>query len=73
MHVQKNVAENLFTTIMNTKDKTKDGLKAHQDLMDMQIRKNLWPVEKNGKLTCPKAPYTLSQHEKDLICKCCII
>ena len=26
-------------------------------------------MENNGKLTYPNAPYTLSRHEKDLICK----
>lgn len=54
---------------MNTKDKTKDGLEARQDCKAMKIKKKLWPMENNGKLTCPEAPYTLSQREKDLICK----
>ena len=69
MHVEKNVTEILFATIMNTKDKTKDGLEARQDCKAMKIKKKLWPVENNGKLTCPEAPYTLSRREKDLICK----
>ncbi|XXG53947.1 hypothetical protein AAC387_Pa03g1955 [Persea americana] len=69
MHVEKNVAENLIATIMNIKDKSKDDLKAHQDLKEMRIKKKLWPVENNGKLTYLNASYTLSRHEKDLICK----
>ena len=59
MHIEKNVIEILIGTIMNTKDKTKDGLQARQDLKEMKIKKKLWPVEKNGKLTYPDAPYTL--------------
>lgn len=69
MHVEKNVAENLLAIIMNTKDKTKDCLEARKDLKVMRIKKKLWPVEKNGKLTRPEAPYWLSRHEKELICK----
>lgn len=60
MHVEKNMVENLIGTIMNTKDKSKDGLEARQDLKVMQIKRKLWPVEVNGKLTYPKAPYNLS-------------
>ena len=44
MDVEKNVAENLLATIMNTKDKTKDGLEARKDLKVMRIKKKLWPV-----------------------------
>ena len=69
MHIEKNVAEILIGTIMNVKGKTKDGLQARQDLKEMKIKKKLWPVEKNGKLTYPDAPYTLSRSEKELICK----
>ena len=48
MHVEKNVAENLFATIMNTKGKSKDNLKAREDLQELGIKKKLWPIEKNG-------------------------
>ena len=34
-----------------------------------KLRKKLWPLEHNGKLICPDAPYTLSRREKDLMCK----
>jgi len=37
MHVMKNVCDSLIGTI-NIKDKTKDGLKCHQYLIDMGIR-----------------------------------
>ena len=69
MHVEKNVAEILIGTIMNAKDKTKDGLAACQDLKVMRIKKKLWPVEANGKQTYPVGPYNLSQTERQLICK----
>lgn len=63
MHVEKKVAKNLIDTIMNTKDKPKDGLEARQDLKVLQINRKLWPVEVNGKLTYPEAPYNLSRLE----------
>ena len=44
MHVEKNVYDSLFGTILNIKGKTKDGLKCHQDLVDMGIRQQLHPV-----------------------------
>lgn len=69
MHVEKNVAENLFETIMNTKGESKDNLQARQDLKDLKIKKKLWPIEKNGKITYPEAPFSPTQTEKVLICK----
>lgn len=41
MHVENNVAENLFETIMNTKGESKDNLQARQDLKDLKIKKKL--------------------------------
>lgn len=69
MHVEKNVAENLFETIMNTKGESKDNLQARQDLKDLKIKKKLWPVEKNGKITYLEAPFSPTRTEKVLICK----
>ena len=37
MHVEKNVCDSLIDTLLNIKDKTKDGLKCRQDLVEMGI------------------------------------
>ncbi|XP_006601656.1 uncharacterized protein [Glycine max] len=46
MHVEKNVCDSLVGTLLNIKGKTKDGLKCHQDLVEMGIRQQLHPVPK---------------------------
>jgi hypothetical protein len=47
MHIKKNVCEILLGTLLNMPEKTKDGPKARQDLIDLQIRADLhvppWP------------------------------
>ena len=45
MHIEKNVYDSVLGTILNLKDKNKDILKAHVDLMKMGIRSKLWLVE----------------------------
>ncbi|XP_073121628.1 uncharacterized protein [Henckelia pumila] len=69
MHVEKNVCENIIGTLLNVKKKSKDGINARKDLMDLQIRKELHPQEK-GENTyhLPAAPYTLSKKEMDVFC-----
>ena len=37
MHIEKNVVDNIIDTLLNFDGKTKDNLKAHQDLKDMGI------------------------------------
>ena len=43
MHVEKNVCGGLIDTLLNIKGKTNDGLKCHQDLVDMGIQEQLHP------------------------------
>ncbi|CAH9128299.1 unnamed protein product [Cuscuta epithymum] len=69
MHVEKNIAENFFATTMDTKGKSKDHLQARKDLKAMNIKRKLWPTEENEKKTYPKASFSLSLLEKELICK----
>lgn len=39
MHVEKNVCENIIGTLLNVKNKSKDGVNARKDLMHLKIRK----------------------------------
>jgi hypothetical protein len=41
MHITKNVCESLLGTLFNMLDRTKDGSKARNDLMSLNIRKEL--------------------------------
>ena len=47
MHVEKNVVNNIISTLLNLDGKTKDNLKARQDLKDMSIRSE-FHLEKVG-------------------------
>jgi len=45
MHVEKNVCDSLIGTLLNINGKTKDGLNAHLDLIEMNIRGELEPIQ----------------------------
>ncbi|XP_070010123.1 uncharacterized protein [Nicotiana sylvestris] len=42
MHIKKNVCENVIYTLLNDTEKSKDNLKARNDLKEMGIKKELW-------------------------------
>lgn len=67
MHIEKNVCDNLIGTILNLDGKSKDNMKAHLDLKEMDIRHELHPqVHPNDRTYIPHACYTMSSREKDL-------
>ena len=59
MHIEKNFFNNIFNTLMCVPGKTKDHLKARQDLIELGIRSELHPVGS----TIPKASYTLNRQQ----------
>ncbi|CAM8992321.1 unnamed protein product [Rhodiola kirilowii] len=65
MHTEKNVFDNIFYTVLDDGNKTKDGPKARLDLMHMKIRKELW-LQPNGRK--PKAKYTISKDQLLQLC-----
>ncbi|GJY70799.1 uncharacterized protein Tco_0474502 [Tanacetum coccineum] len=63
MHIEKNV--------LNIKGKTKDGINARKDMVEIGIRDELAPQEIGNKRTyLPAACYTLSKAEKNKFCQC---
>jgi len=60
MHVEKNVCDSLIGTLLNINGKTKDGLNARLDLIDMNIRGELAPIEMGKRTYLPSACYTMS-------------
>jgi len=70
MHVEKNVCDNLIDTLLNIKDKTKDGLKCRQDLVEMDIREQLHPIAQGSRTYLPPACHTMSKNEKRSFCHC---
>ncbi|WMV09095.1 hypothetical protein MTR67_002480, partial [Solanum verrucosum] len=68
MHIEKNVFDNIFWTLLNVEGKGKDNLKFRLDLQEMRIRKALHPKKKaNGKYYLPPACFTLSNKQKDML------
>ena len=68
MHIEKNVCESIFGTLMDIKDKSKDGKNYHDDLQQFGIRKSLCPQQKGKKIFRPPAPHSLSKKEKEILC-----
>lgn len=59
MHIEKNVFDNIFNTVMDFKGTSKDTVKARMDMADICRRPNLELKEVNGKMVKPVAPYVL--------------
>ena len=70
MHIEKNVFDNVFHTIMDNKDRTKDNVRARLDLQEICRRPDLHLESiANGKYRKPKASYCLSRSQKDDVCE----
>jgi hypothetical protein len=69
MHIEKNVFENIFNTVMDIKDKTKDNIKARLDLELYCSRSELaLRQHSTGNTVKPKAKYTLTREQKKDVC-----
>jgi hypothetical protein len=66
MHIEKNVFDNVFHTVMDNKEKTKDNTNARLDMENYCHRKELL-LEKipNGNYIKPKAKFCLSNEQKN--------
>ena len=66
MHIEKNVVDNIIGILLNLEGKTKDNLKACQDLKDMGIRSELHLEKVGNDQTCmPHACFHMNASEKD--------
>jgi hypothetical protein len=70
MHIEKNFFDNVFNTLMNVPNKTKDNEKSRRDLEKHCYQRELELVrQSNGKMGIPKARYTLTTQEAKLVCQ----
>jgi hypothetical protein len=68
MHNEKNMGEAIWNTCFDIADKTKDNVKARQDLELICNRPNMHLVLKpNGKWHMPRAPYCIDKDDKPII------
>ena len=69
MHIEKNALEAFLNTMLQN-DKSKDMLKARQDLETLRVRKELWLVKKpNGKIDKPHPKYSFTAENRKRFCK----
>jgi len=64
MNVEKNVCDNLISTLLNINRKMNDGLNSRLALIEMNIRGELTPVEMCKGTYLPSACYIMSKDEK---------
>ncbi|CAM8902790.1 unnamed protein product [Rhodiola kirilowii] len=67
MHVEKNICESLLGTLLNISGKTKDGVKARLDILEMNIRTKLAP-EPRGHIYICRHRALLSLRARKLVC-----
>ncbi|XP_073137486.1 uncharacterized protein [Henckelia pumila] len=68
MHIEKNVCESLIGTLLNVPGKTKDGVAARLDLVEMNVRTDLAPKMGENRTFFPATCYKLSRAEKRKLC-----
>ncbi|CAM8917175.1 unnamed protein product [Rhodiola kirilowii] len=70
MHVEKNICDSLIDTLLNIPRKTKDGVKARLNMLEMNIRTKLAPETRGQHIYYPPSCTTLSKSEKSRFCGC---
>jgi len=70
MHVEKNVCDSIIGTLLNIKGKTKDGINARKNLVEMGVQLELQPQPHGKRTYLPPACHTLSKSENISFCNC---
>jgi len=69
MHIEKNVFENIFNTVIDVKGKTKDNIKARLDVALFCNRKNMELVCDGSRVAKPRASFVLEKNAQLLVYK----
>jgi len=69
MHIEKNVFENIFNTIIDVKGKTKDNIKSRLDVALFCNRKNMELVYDGSRVAKPRASFVLEKNAQLLVYK----
>ncbi|XP_039118067.1 uncharacterized protein LOC120253954 isoform X2 [Dioscorea cayenensis subsp. rotundata] len=69
MHIEKNVFDNVFFTVMDVKGKSKDNINARKDVGVLCDRKEIAVPSNSTCRSIPKALYTLTKAQKRVICE----
>ncbi|GJV64123.1 reverse transcriptase domain-containing protein [Tanacetum coccineum] len=66
---EKNVVESLVGTLLNVSRKTKDGVNARLDQVELGVKLELFAMQEEDKTTLPLVGYTLTNAEKYIFCE----
>jgi hypothetical protein len=69
MHIEKNMFENIFNTVMDVKGKTKDNIKARLDVALFCNRQNMELVCDESRVAKPRASFVLEKNAQLLVYK----
>jgi len=69
MHLEKNVFQNIFNTVMDVKGKTKDNIKARLDIALFCNHKNMELVCDGSRVAKPRASFMLEKNTQLLVYK----
>jgi hypothetical protein len=69
MHIEKNVFENIFNTVMDVKGKIRDNIKARLDVVEFCNRKNMELVWDGSWVAKPRASFILEKNAQLLVYK----
>ena len=69
IHIEKNVFENIFNTIMDVKEKTKDNIKARLYITLFCNLKNMELVWDRSRVAKPRASFVLEKNAQLLVYK----
>jgi hypothetical protein len=67
MHIEKNVFENIFNTVMDMKGKTKDNITTLMDITLFCNRKNMELVFDGSQVVKPSASFVLEKNTQLLV------
>ncbi|KAL0392391.1 UNVERIFIED_CONTAM: hypothetical protein Sradi_2461900, partial [Sesamum radiatum] len=68
MYIEKNMFDNIFNTVMDIKEKTKDNMNARKDLKIICNHPELELDERRSNVM-PKTVYTLGKEQKRRVCE----
>ena len=69
MHIEKNVFETIFNTVMDVKGETKDNIKARLDVALFCNHKNMELVCDESRVAKPRASFMLEKNTQLLVYK----
>jgi hypothetical protein len=67
MHIEKNMFENIFNTVMDVKGKTEDNMKVRMDITLFWNRKNMELVFDGSQVTKPRASFAVGKNTQLLV------